>query len=251
MPRSYEKRMRGKQPFFLTCPLYNLIQMRAHETPFPAAWWGQDLPVPGRPRVGTYGQYPHESLPPLPYERRGDFKWLKAQRSVPRHINCEKPRDNERALRSLIADASGKNLPLPETFLLFFHDHADLARRIRSCTDCFLDVSPAMVPLAKFGGHLARFLADSQGCLFWYLYLPPNPADHCVVVSRDFFGADGEQDIFDPPDPSNIEFCESSFESFICRFWLENHIWFYKDNLPHLPPEAHRYLADYTRSAAD
>jgi hypothetical protein len=44
-----------------------------------------------------------------------------------------------------------------------------LQERIRSNTDCYLDLyyEPLRSPLG--GGYLVRFLADSQGCIFWYL----------------------------------------------------------------------------------
>src|SRR5215213_4154582 len=142
--------------------------MRVDETPFSGGWWGQGLKGV-RPDVGTYGRYAYATLPPLPFELRGDFGWL-ARQPVPRpSIAGEKAGENERALASLPGDAAGRGLVLPPEFLTFFRS-SELPRRIRSCTDCFLDLSAAYVPSPPADGFLLRFLADSQGCLYWYLY---------------------------------------------------------------------------------
>ena len=92
---------------------------------------------------------------------------------------------------------------------------------------------------------MIRFLADSQGCVFWYLYLTSDGADHAVVSSPGFYGADVEQWQEDPPDPSEIVFCAESFEEFICRFWLENEIWFVGyENTP-MPEIGRQYIERY------
>ncbi|MEH1128994.1 hypothetical protein [Micromonospora sp. CPCC 206061] len=42
----------------------------------------------------------------------------------------------------------------------------------------FLDLAQAPAPLPDGGGHLVRFLADQQGCLYWYLHVTEDGADH-------------------------------------------------------------------------
>ncbi|MCI0663193.1 MAG: hypothetical protein L0220_19170 [Acidobacteria bacterium] len=98
--------------------------------------------------------------------------------------------------------------------------------RIRSTTDCYLDLCPEAIQSPIGGGYLIRFLADSQGCLFWYLYLTADGSDHAVVASVGFYGTEAEEWQEEPPDPSEIAFSAESFEAFMCRFWLENEIWF-------------------------
>jgi hypothetical protein len=221
--------------------------MRVDETPFPAGWWGQGLPGV-RPDVGTYGLYSHDPLPPLPFELRGDFAWMIRQPARDQNIAGEKQAENDTALARLVAGAAEHGLALPPAFLTFFHS-PELQHRVRSCTDCFLDLSPAYVPTPLGDGLLLRFLADSQGCIFWYLYQLPGSAGHCVVASPDFYGPEAEQWQAEAPDPEQIIFCEESFERFLCRFWLENEIWYC--DYEHRPQfaEGRRYLETYGRSA--
>jgi hypothetical protein len=221
--------------------------MRVDETPFPPGWWGQGL-ADVRPKVGTYGRYPQRNLPPLPFELRGDFAWLGDQKSRTGNIAREKRAENAEALSALPRDAAGKGLILPTEFLEFQRS-PDLQRRIRSCADCFLDLSPVFVASPIADGFLLRFLADSQGCLFWYLYVRPGTSDHCVVASPDFFGVGAEQWRDAPPDPEQIVFCEESFERFLCRFWLENEIWYCDYEKRPLFAVGRRYLESYGGTA--
>lgn len=221
--------------------------MRADETPFPVGWWGQGLDDV-RPDVGTYGRYPHADLPPLPFEMRADFAWLRAQPARADNIAREKPAENAAALQALPQEAAARGLTLPPEFVEFFRS-PELQDRIRSCTDCFLDLSPVFVPSPVADGFLLRFLADSQGCIFWYIYLLPGSSGHCVVASPDFYGAEAEQWQEEPPDPDQIIFCEESFERFLCRFWLENEIWYCGYEKRPVFAEGRRYLESYGRSA--
>jgi hypothetical protein len=220
--------------------------MQVDETPFPAGWLGQGLKGV-RPDVGTYGQYPCENLPPLPIDFRGDFEWLRRQPAHDQSIAGGMPAENVKALAALIQDAAKRGATLPPEFVQFFRS-PELQQRVRSCTDCYLNLSPACAPSPLADGFLIRFLADSQGCVFWYLYQRPGSAAHCVVASPDFYGAPAEQWSDDPPDPDQIVFCEESFERFLCRFWLENEIWFAEHG--YRPPfvEGQRYLESYKRT---
>jgi hypothetical protein len=220
--------------------------MQSDQTPFPTGWYGQGL-ANVRPRISTYGRYPHEQLPALPFEFRGDFAWLARRPAHGYSIASEKPTENADALVAVLNDASERRLTLPPEFLAFFRA-PDLQERVRSCTDCLLDLSPVLVPSpVGEGGFLLRFLADSQGCIFWYLYLEPGTTDHCVVASPDFYGSQDEQWRTEPPDPDQIIFCEESFERFVGRFWLENEIWFSGyEKLPMLV-EGRQYLENYRR----
>ncbi len=221
--------------------------MRADETPFPVGWWGQGLDDV-RPDVGTYGRYPHRDLPPLPFDMRGDFAWLRGQPSRTDNIAREKSTANAKALSAVPQEAAARGLTLPPEFVEFFRS-PELQHRVRSCTDCFLDLSPVFVPSPVADGFLLRFLADSQGCIFWYLYLLPGNSGPCVIASPDFFGAEAEQWQEEPPDPNQIIFCEESFERFLCRFWLENEIWYCDYEKRPLFAEVRRYLESYGRTA--
>jgi hypothetical protein len=223
------------------------------DSPFPCHWWGFGLENVGlsdvRPDVGTYGCYPFEPLPPLPFVLCGDFAWLA---SAPAHDSCigdEKGFASVRTFALLKQACARRGVRLPESFTKFMETPA-LHRRVRSNTDCFLNPCPEPVPSPVGGGHLVRFLADSQGCLYWYLYLTPDGSDHAVVSSTWFYGTEAEQWGEEPPDPAEIEYCAESFEAFLCRFWLENEIWFAEWEKTPMPESGREYIERYRNRGA-
>jgi hypothetical protein len=222
--------------------------MLPSESPFPCHWWGTGLEDAGlgdvRPDVGTYGRYEFDRLPPVPFEMRGDFAWLAAAPAHDHSIGDEKAAENARALQLLRESSARLGLRLPEAFIKFMETPA-LHERIRSNTDCFLDLCPEPVRSPIGGGYLVRFLADSQGCIFWYLYLTPDGSDHAVVSSPGFYGTEAEQWHDEPPDPSDIVFCAESFEAFMCRFWLENEIWYAEWQKTPMPDVGREYIERY------
>jgi hypothetical protein len=186
-----------------------------------------------RPRKGTYGRYDFFALPSLPFELRGDWNWLRTAEPVERSIG-EDPEQILSSFQSLRDAVAAKGLSLPNSFEQFLSEPS-LAQRVRSNTDCFLDIGTAVAPSPISGGYLIRFLSDSQGCLFWYLYLATN-GDHAVLSSSDLYGStaeeqgfysyvDGEKHLAGRK-AENISFASASFEAFMCRFWIENEIWF-------------------------
>ena len=224
--------------------------MLPSQSPFPCRWWGIGLEDAGlgdvRPDVGTYGRYEFDRLPPVPFEMRGDFGWLA---TVPKHnpsIGEEKLAENAKALPVLQNSSTQVGLQLPQPFIKFMTSPA-LHERIRSNTDCLLDLCSEPVSSPIGGGYLIRFLADSQGCAFWYLYLTANGSDHAVVSSPGFYGAEAEQWQEDLPDASEIVFCAESFEVFMCRFWLENEIWFAEYENTSMPDIGRQYIERYRK----
>ncbi|MEU8662036.1 hypothetical protein [Actinoplanes philippinensis] len=216
--------------------------MKAEEAPFPASWWGTGMASAGvaaRPDVGTYGKYSFAELPPLPFALSGDFGWLREQEAHDQWaINDDGGTEQELPLLRSACEAAG--LALPDSFVRFMSD-PHLQQRVRSSTACYLDldVGPAPSPTGK--GHLVRFLADQQGCLFWYLYLTEDGSGHAVVCTVDLYEHGGEP----AGDPDEIEFCAESFEAFVCRYWLENEIFFAGDDEDELPAVAADYLSLY------
>ncbi|MCH7231571.1 hypothetical protein L0U85_12020 [Glycomyces sp. L485] len=195
--------------------------MRARHSPFPPYWWAtalSDAGVESRPRVGTYGKYEYADLPPVPFPMSGDLAWLEAQ---PVHDEWTINGNADDRLPELLAACDRAGLELPPAFTRFM-ESPPLQERVRSCTGCYIDLDAAPVK-APSGGHLVRFLADQQGCLFWYLHLTEGGADHAVVCSPDFHGTEADEA---PAGPDEISFAAETFETFICRFWLENEIWY-------------------------
>ncbi len=226
--------------------------MKPTESPFPPHWVGTDLTNVGlddqRPRVGTYGTYNFEALPSLPLDIRGDFAWLATADAHEQCIGDEKTAENAAALLVLQNDLARLGLHLPAPFLRFMRDRS-LQERVRSNTDCFLDLCPQPVRSPIGDGYLIRFLADSQGCVFWYLYLTLDGSDHAVVTSPDFYGTDEEQWQDEPPDASQILYVAESFETFVCRFWLENEIWFSEWEQTPMPDVGRVYIERYRERA--
>ncbi|MEV0325071.1 hypothetical protein AB0H63_01285 [Micromonospora echinospora] len=219
--------------------------MRAQDSPFRPYWWGTDLAAAGvdaRPNVGTYGQYQFAELPPVPFELRGDLGWLATQ---PVHEEWSINGNATVQLPELLTACERVRLLLPPSFTRFMAS-SQLQDRVRSNTACFIDLDSAPVAAPAGGGHLVRFLSDQQGCLYWYLYLTEGGGDHAVVCSPDFYGV--EADVPPPADPDGISFCAESFEAFLCRFWLENEVWFAVTAGTPLPDVGAEYVERY-RSA--
>jgi hypothetical protein len=208
--------------------------MKPEQTQFPGVWLSIELAgYRDHPEeYSTYSLFSYESLPPLANDLfRGDFQWLKENSQE--DPESEKLPDPESKINRLVSSTSQIGLNLPDEFVMFMSS-SDLRNRIRSCTDCYFDLSDQIVEYTSTGqGYLIRFLSDSQGCLFWYLYLT-EAGEHCVVVSPTYFGCDpNDEDDEDEDDDDDFEledaevyFCAPGFEEFLYRFWIENEIWY-------------------------
>jgi hypothetical protein len=223
-------------------------------SPFPCHWWGTGLEKVGlgdvRPNVGTYGRYEFDRLPPVPFEMRGDFNWLASAPELDEHsIGEPNAAENAESLARLRKASARSGVKLPEAFTKFM-ESPGLQQRVRSNTDCFLDLCPEPVRSPVGGGHLVRFLADSQACIFWYLYLTPDGSDHAVVSSPGYYGTKAEQRTDKPPDPAKIVYSAESFEAFMWRFWLENEIWFAEWKKTPMPDVGRQYIERYRSGGA-
>jgi hypothetical protein len=202
-----------------------MFTLDASETVFEAAWWGTSLPNV-RPSTHTYSRYDYAPLSPPPGVRfDGTFDWLRVEPSQASSILDQQRSDVVQSFAQLARFCSPRSITLPLSLVTFLQDMR-LAERIRSCTACFLDLATDIIASPKGDRSIVRFLADQQGCLFWYLFLAPRQEDHCVVVSKDYFGSDTAEVWPEPSDPDSIEYCAPGFESFLFRFWLENEYWF-------------------------
>ncbi len=209
-------------------------------------WWAFGLPG-YRPRHSTYESYSYDELPALDLDFDNDFAWLRTQ-PVKSHSLAENPADEKTDLSKIEVIQENQKIKLPNDFVLFIRDKA-LHTKIRSCTDCYLELPDFVV--ATHGdedGFLVHFLSDSQYVLHWFLYLNLD-GENCVLVSQNPYGIQG----FDLPESIDIQtesvwFCAPSFTEFICRFWLENEIWFtlmHKDRS--LTSTENSYLMHYSK----
>ncbi|GAA4909867.1 hypothetical protein GCM10023223_30080 [Stackebrandtia albiflava] len=192
--------------------------------------------------MGTYGRYGFGDLPPVPFPMTGDLSWL-ADRPVSDEWSVAG--NASESLPSLREACARAAVTLPPAFDRFMAT-SSLQRRVRSNTACFIDLDTGPVASPVGGGHLIRFLSDQQGCLFWYLH-DTEGGDHAVVCSPDFHGTDAEPG---PCDPEAICFCAETFEVFLCRFWLENEVWFATTDGTPLPDVATEYIARYREVSA-
>lgn len=180
---------------------------------------------------------------PLPFVLDGSLHWLKDAKSHKDHIGRKSKRRLSGQLKHAAASAAKYELFLPDTFVSFCQS-SNQQSYFRSATDCYLDIGRQV--LAIDDGYLLRFLVDIQGCAFWYLYLSPGTQDHAVVMSADYFDAD-DQDSCDILAISQKQFLfdSPSFECFLCRFWLENEIFFAEDEGTEPPKVAKKFLKWY------
>jgi hypothetical protein len=181
---------------------------------------------------------------PIPFNLDGSFHWLEDAKTHKAHIGVSSKRKLPSQLKHAVASAAKHQLLLPDIFLTFCRS-ATQPSYFRSATDCYLDVGKQVLTLAD--GFLLRFLVDSQGCAFWYLYMRPGTQDHAVVMSTDYFDADDE----DSSEVNQISqkqflFDSPSFEYFLCRFWLENEIFFAEDEGTEPPNVGKKFLKLYS-----
>jgi hypothetical protein len=230
--------------------------MKPDESPFKTGWYSQNLKgYRDDEEDDTYVYYSYESLPPLSEELfKGDFSWLSDQDIVQPYKDAEFSPDR---IGSLVQQAEALGCALPKEFINFFSANL-MPSKIRSCTDCRFDLPGMIQPCSDDpGGYVVSFLADSQGCLFWNLYISPT-GDSCVVASYDWY--DKSEDYMDEdeededevmaPKAIDLLYCAPSFEEFVYRFWIENDIWFtlYRGKGTPLTNLQLKYLSHYKPS---
>jgi len=172
---------------------------------------------------------------PLPFKLDGSFSWLRKFPLHKEHIGVLRQKKLQSQFKKIESVSLLSGIPLPPDFVSFITD-IDLQAKIRSISDCYLDLAANFLPLRD--GHLLRFLSDSQGCAFWYLFLRPLELNgQAVVICYTYFDADDDdsEDI-SKLHPRKFVFDSPSFESWLCRYWLENEIVYaYHDNTE--PPD--------------
>lgn len=196
-------------------------------------WWSFELPgYRPHPEVATYTLFSYEDLPPTLEKPDYYFEWLKPQ-SIKEHSLFEGcyPDGSKPDLSKLTSIASQVGIPLPEPFTTFI-DSIELHKRIRSCTDCYLDLADyAVKTKGSNEGYLIHFLSDSQWVGHWYIHINAQ-GNHFIVTSLNAYGFALEDENGNPNideidlQEEEIWFCAPSFIEFMYRFWLENEIWF-------------------------
>jgi hypothetical protein len=207
--------------------------------------------LPGyREHVGsaTYTDFSYEGLPPIERDLDDELNWL-LQQPIAKNSLAEHYSDPVRAATAEGLDQVASGVNLPPAFARFIGSQ-EPRERIRSCTDCYLDLGDFAVPVED--GLLVHFLSDSQWVCHWLLY--EGPDGEAVVVSDDplgfELGADESTRRELTPATMEASVCAESFSEFLYRFWIENEIWFrlVRPGLlrrPKLTEEQQRYAAHY------
>jgi hypothetical protein len=222
----------------------------------PRAWPAPELPGYRQhpDEYATYSTFAYDELPPVGRRLDDDLHWLLREPLVtPSLAETEEAATTpatEEALERLLA---GQQVTLPRAFAAFIRS-GGLRARVRSCTDCYLDLADFAVPVAS-GGWLIHFLSDSQWVLHWLLYCGTDGGEAVVATPRPLgfeLEADGDEAtvrVFDPAAGAAV--CAESFSEFLYRFWIENEIWFRRSGVDgpvrRLTAEQRRYVEHYAR----
>lgn len=183
---------------------------------------------------GTYSSIAYDRLPPLPLTDTS-FSWLLSLPDRDYGSTLDSDENELEGLSSIQRELSQLGFELPDEFVTFVTT-PDLYSRIPTCTDCHLELSDAVTGLRGFPGcHVVRFMNDSQSCVVWYLLFQPEAPVRVLAsgyfIERDIF--DAMEYLTDEDTPLAYEdvlsdacICAESFGEFICRFGIENMIWY-------------------------
>jgi hypothetical protein len=222
-------------------------------------WPGMELPGYRKQLAGavTYSVFVYDALPAITRDLDDGLRWLCAEPIVPASLaETVEPSDRAATLQHLSDLPGARAIKLPTAFLNFIAS-AEPRTRIRSATDCYLDLGEAVVPVSS-GGVLIHFLSDSQFCFHWLLYVGDN-GEKAVVATREPYGfvhPDYWEDgapiplTFVPDDKPDTYVCANSFSEFLYRLWIENETW-HRLALEHQPLTAEQqlYVAPYLETA--
>jgi len=196
----------------------------------------------------TYSDFPYEELPPIERDLDDGLDWL-TEEPVVKSSLAEPDSDPVRAATEGELEHMASGLELPPAFAGFIASE-EPRKRIRSCTDCYLDLGNFAVALDD--GLLVHFLSDSQWVCHWLLYSGPD--GEAVVASYDPLGFELGEDEVTLRELSSATIdasvCAESFSEFLYRFWIENEIWFGLAapgllRRPKLTDEQRRYAEHY------
>jgi hypothetical protein len=222
----------------------------------PRSWPANELPgYREHPTgYGTYSGFAYDELPPIARKLDNELRWLLGEPTVPASLADVDEAASTPATVDGLRRVAGAAIMLPPALVTFIGSDEPRAR-VRSCTDCYLDLGDFAVPVTD-GGTLIHFLSDSQWVLHWLLYVSPEGPEAVVATNRPLgfeLGEDEEGEtlrLFDPAS-GDAAVCAESFTEFLYRFWIENEIWFKlanPDDEPRgLTPEQLRYAEHYAR----
>ncbi|OQR85740.1 hypothetical protein ACHHYP_11452 [Achlya hypogyna] len=196
------------------------------------AWYGTDLGGT-RPCASTYEMY-ETAVPEIPPEKTADLRFLPPPKPLVLDSTTQyaQYRVQEQARTQALLERIQTTHALPPTFVRLLSSN-DLQNTVPSSTAAYFYLGePVQVP--ALGAHILLFYRDQQDCVLWYLVLD-GPyagnvlASHALLKSPTTIAADnGMDDASDVWDGFLDEsvLCAASFEEFVYRIWIENHIWY-------------------------
>ncbi|KDO30189.1 hypothetical protein SPRG_22145 [Saprolegnia parasitica CBS 223.65] len=194
------------------------------------AWYGSDLGGT-RPCASTYELY-KTAIPEIPAAKCANLAFLP---DAPPRTD---PSDDAGSLRTheLLTRLETTH-ELSGAFKRFMAAR-ELQALVPSCTSSYFYLGePVYVPTLQF--TVLLFYRDQQDCVLWYLVLDGAHAG-CILSApllllapgsiADDNGVDDENDVFRAIHDEAV-LCAASFDEFIYRIWIENHIWFQQNGL--------------------
>ncbi|EQC40606.1 hypothetical protein SDRG_02492 [Saprolegnia diclina VS20] len=195
------------------------------------AWYGSDLGGT-RPCASTYELY-NTAIPEIPAAKYANLAFLP---DAPPRTD---PKDDERGLqtRELLTRLETTHA-LPATFKRLMASR-ELQALVPSCTSSYFYLGePVYVPTLEL--TLLLFYRDQQDCVLWYLVLDGAHAG-CIISApqilktpgsiADDNGVDDADDVFTAIQDEAVR-CAASFDEFVYRIWVENHIWYQQNGVP-------------------
>lgn len=199
------------------------------------AWWFANLPghrTHPDPYL-TYYRFALDEQPSIGHHLNGDLAWLEARPSFEEWAITQDENGAHTRVQALPAlEKLLAHRPVDPVFKMFI-GRADLQRKVRSFTGCYLDLGDIVVPIDNTGDALVHFLSDQQWSRHWLVCCGEGPRMGTVYSADLPYGFDtsgwGEEDPMPTSTPAafaGLEVCADSFEEFLYRFWVENEVAF-------------------------
>ncbi|OQR89723.1 24-dehydrocholesterol reductase, partial [Thraustotheca clavata] len=195
------------------------------------AWFGTDMG--GTRACESVEEYYATTVCPIPFERCHDLNFLDSS-SQPSDINRLQALEHLQALYPTLTPSFVRLLASPS-----------LQELIPSSTACYFDLGePIYVP--QLQSTLLLFYRDQQDCILWYIVLDGINAMRIVagpllLKSLSSIAEDNgysSNAIVYEEFSNDAVLCALTFDEFIYRTWIENHIWFATEHIRVAPTHA-------------
>ncbi|ETW00273.1 hypothetical protein H310_07654 [Aphanomyces invadans] len=196
-------------------------------------WYGGEV-ANARPCASTY-EYYSTCVPAIPATKYQDLAFLADPdvAVIPKYghlgdamADYTHPNEQTRAVNATKMNALLATDPdVPPSFVRFMTSKA-LQSNLPSCTACYTYLGDPVTIRELNNMRIVMFYRDQQDCLAWYLVLDGEHAGR-VVGSPFILGTGADDDEWDVDAfVGDSALCATSFDEFLYRMWVENHVWF-------------------------